>query len=117
MATYIGYYRPNADYVREQGEKARNGSGGVNPAFRQKVIDLRTKLPAGIKLIGSYSPLGGASSARPAVWIAETDDPAELTFINNWYEGFLDFEWVPATAIGTTAKATTVTLDANAARR
>ncbi|MCA9830334.1 MAG: hypothetical protein R3B97_11395 [Dehalococcoidia bacterium] len=116
MAVYIGYYRVNADYQREQGEKARQGNPGVNPAFRQKVIELRDKLPSTIKLLGSYAPLG-ASPTRPSVWIAETDDPAELVFITNWYQGWLEFEWVPATALGTTSRDTTTAMERNASRR
>ena len=96
---------------------ARRGNAGVNPAFRQKVIELRDSLPSTIKLIGSYAPLGGASPTRPSVWIAETNDPAELAFINNWYQGWLEFEWVPATVLGTTSRDTTAAMDRNAARR
>jgi hypothetical protein len=117
MATYIGYYRPNESFARENDERARAGDAGPSPVMRQKVIELRDKLPASLKLIGSYTPLGGGSDTRPGVWIVETDDAAELQFVNNWYSGFLEFEWSPAVPVGTTSQATTAALDATQARR
>jgi hypothetical protein len=117
MATYIGYYRINEDFQRENGANSRQaGELVTNQAFRQKVIDLRDKLPASIKLVGSY---GTASTAErhPNIWIAETDDPAELQFVNNWYAGFLEFDWIPATVLGATASDTAAAMDANQARR
>ena len=67
--------------------------------------------------MGSYAPLGAITKTYPGVWIVETDDPDELGFVSNWYRGFLDFEWVPVTAVGATVQDTTATLDAGQARR
>ena len=113
MATYIGYYRINEGMRRENDEKSRaSGEPYVSPAMREKVVGIRDALPSSIKLIGSYAPIGAMTQTYPAVWIVETDDPAELVFVNNWYRGFIDFEWVPATALGNTSAATTAAMDA-----
>ena len=117
-ATCIGYYRRNEGFDREEAGRARQpGDFAPNPTFLQKVIDIRDKLPASLKLIGSYVPIGGGSETRPAVWIVETDDPAELAFVNNWCAGFLDFQWSPATSVGATMQEVTDALDEAQARR
>ncbi|MEZ4495061.1 MAG: hypothetical protein R3C29_17325 [Dehalococcoidia bacterium] len=51
------------------------------------------------------------------MWLAETDDPSHLQFVSNWYQGFLDFEWVPATAVGLTSSEAKATVDQNVANR
>ena len=109
MAVYMGYYHPNEEFARENGARSREaGSPSVNDTMRQKVIDLRDNLPASLNFIGSFAPFGGAAVPhRPGVWICETDDLEDLQFVTNWYMGFLEFEWVPARAVGTTAAATT----------
>jgi hypothetical protein len=92
MAVYLGYYRPVPDFV-------------ANDAFRRKVVELPEKLPAGCLLIGSYVPTGGAAAvtpSRPAVMLVETDHPADLDFISQYYAGALQFDWVPVTPVGTT---------------
>ena len=61
--------------------------------------------------------MGGGTEVRPGVWIAETDDPANLQFITNWYQGFLDFDWSPAVTVGTTSQATTAAMEATQANR
>jgi hypothetical protein len=116
VAYYIGYYHPNPDFWRESGERARNGDG-PSAAMGEKVVNLRDNLPKGLKLLGSFAPIGGATAGRPAVWLAETDDTSHLQFVSNWYQGFLDFEWVPATAVGLTAQQAKATIDQNTANR
>ncbi len=37
-------------------------------------------------------PLG---IAHPSVMIVETSDTTDLGFISGYYNGFLDFQWVP----------------------
>ena len=114
MATYIGYFQPNADFQRENGANAREaGSVQQNKLFRDKVVNLRDQLPSSLKLVGSYGPLGGGAPGRPSVWICETDNPDDLAFVSRWYTGFLDFEWVPAQAIGATSADTAKTMDRN----
>ena len=118
MATYIGYYRINEGFERESAEQAREaGEAVLSPTMRRKVIDIRDKLPASIRIMGSYAPLGAMTKTYPGVWIVGTDDPDELGFVSNWYRGFLDFERVPVTAVGATVQDTTATLEANQARR
>ena len=118
MATYIGYYRAHPDYWRETGARAREAGHAVpNDAFREKVAGLRDKLPASIKLIGSYAPIqSNPNPNHPSVWICECDDPSELTFVNNYYQGFLVFEWVPVTALGNVSSQTDAVMRTKQAR-
>jgi hypothetical protein len=121
MATYIGYYRAHPDYARENGQRARDAGRAVpDDTFREKVATLRDKLPPSIKLLGSYAPIQSGTPdpdpRHPAVWICECDDPAELTFVNNYYAGYLQFEWVPVTALGNVASQTDAAMRANQAR-
>ena len=108
MATYIGYYRRHPDFWREDGERAREAGRAVpDEKYREKVAGLRDKLPPTIKLIGSYASIStDRDRSHPSVWICECDDPAELAFVNNYYLGYLVFEWVPVIAVGTSSKET-----------
>jgi hypothetical protein len=118
MATYIGYYRLHPDYWSENGARAREAGHAIpDEVFRAKVSSLRDKLPASIKLIGSYAPIASSPNPeRPAVWICECDDPAELTFVNNYYAGYLMFDWAPVTVLGNVASETDAVMRANQAR-
>lgn len=116
MAYYIGYYHINPDLRRDVGERARNGHE-PDRTMAEKVIALRDNLPTGLKLHGSFNPIGGATERRPAVWLAETDDHSHLQFVSNWYQGIFEFEWVPANAVGVTAQETKATVDRNIANR
>lgn len=115
MATYIGYYHTHPDFARQQGEKARGGESAADPAFQQKVIELRDNLPGSLKLIGSFGSMSSqtpeANRERPNLWICETDDTADLQFISNYYAGYLVFEWVPGFVIGATASETRAALE------
>lgn len=117
MSTYIGYYWSDEDFRRENAAKAReSGTFYQNPTMRDKVVGLRDNLPEGLTLIGSYGPLAGGSREHPSVWICETDDPQKLDFVSRWYSGFLEFDWRPARAIGTTSATTADTMDARTGR-
>ena len=68
MATYIGYYRIDEDSARARGANAREaGEPVLNPTMRRKVIDIRDKLPASIKLIGSCIHIGALTRTYPRV--------------------------------------------------
>ena len=115
MAIYIGFFRANDDYVQEHLPRIRETGELLAPELRQKVLDQFDKLPASVKAIGVYRPVATAwtqASTHPGVWIAETDDPAELDFINNLWAGFIDFEWVPAVGLGSTAQDAEAAVDA-----
>src|SRR5215218_3090808 len=99
MATYIGFYTPNPDWVREVSDKQRRGElqpGQPAEPLATKVREFPQKLPAGCKLIGSYGPVGQSPDvpeARrlPGILIVETDDPAHLAAIAQHYAGYLGF--------------------------
>ena len=114
MAMYIGFYDINPDFQRQTGERARGGDNTPDAAFQRKVVELRDKLPASLKLLGSY---GTQSTDRPNIWLCETDNQADLQFVTNYYTGYLVFDWVPANVVGTTASETRATMDAAAANR
>ncbi len=114
MALYIGFYTVDPNYERETGGRARSGDGSADAAFQQRVVDLRAKLPASLRLLGSY---GTRSAHQPNIWLCETDNPADLSFVSNYYTGYLVFDWVPAFAIGATVAETRATMDETAANR
>ena len=101
MSTYLGYFKPTESYRVQREAAARNGESSWEPKFVQLVVDLPMKLPAGCQMVGTFSPLGGARTDPPAVAIVETDNAADLSFISNHYTGYLEFQWVPCTALGT----------------
>lgn len=100
VATYIGYYRPNQRFVEESNARAREGAVAMDPKFLQLVADLPIKLPSTAHIIGSFSPIGGATPGSPAVFIVEAADPSGLQFISNYYQGYLEFDWHPGVSIG-----------------
>ena len=48
-------------------------------------------------ILGSY---GSMSTERPNVMIVEAADPAGLQALNQYYNGYLQFDWTPATVVG-----------------
>ena len=105
MAVYLGYYRAVLGFVQETQDRQRRGGGGPDPAFLDLVRELPERLPAGCRILGSYTPLGGGGGAvfepgPPSVMIVESDDPAHLGVISQHYTGYLTFLWVPATVVG-----------------
>lgn len=106
MAVYLGYYRAVPRFAEEAQARAREGAG-PDPSFRRMVTELLDKLPASCHLLGSYTPLGGAGAVLsdpgpPSVMIVETDNPADLGFISQYYAGYLMFQWLPAVRVGAT---------------
>lgn len=111
MTTYIGFYYPNPDYVREIGQQARTGElppqagQGFSPQMAQKVRELPSVLPQGCKLIGSYARTGYQSAGvpeehqLPGIIIVETDNPADLAAFNTHYLGYLSCAWYPYTPV------------------
>lgn len=105
MALYLGYYRAVPHFLQETQERARGQSPAPDPKFQRLVIDLLEKLPAGCKIIGSYVPMAGAVLADhgpPSIMLVETDNLADLSFISQYYTGYLLFHWVPGTRVGVT---------------
>lgn len=105
MAVYLGYYRAVPGFVQETQDQVRRGTGGPDPAFLQLVRALPERLPAGCRILGSYTPLGGGGGVvfepgPPSVMIVETDQPQHLATISQHYHGYLAFLWVPATVVG-----------------
>ena len=105
MAVYLGYYRAVPGFVQQTQEQRRAGAGGPAGAFLDLVRELPERLPAGCRILGSYTPLGGGGGAvfepgPPSVMIVETDDPQHLAAISQHYGGYLAFLWVPATVVG-----------------
>ncbi|MBK7723714.1 MAG: hypothetical protein IPI33_00215 [Dehalococcoidia bacterium] len=100
MSIYLGYYRPTATYREANETRARQGDTTLDPKFAQIVVDLPLKLPAGCSILGSFAPAGGSPDNPPNVMIIETSDTAHLGFISNYYAGYLQFQWFPATSVG-----------------
>lgn len=103
MATYIGYYRPTAGFIEEGAKRARSGDRSMDPKFTQMVVELPGKLPDGINIIGSYAPIAGGGvlgSQPPSVMIVDAAETSELTFVSQYYAGYLEFHWMPATVVG-----------------
>lgn len=101
MSTFIGYYRTNDAFAQEIQQRQREGQP-IDARFIQMVVDLPGKLPASCKIIGSYSPAAGPvlGPQPPSIQIVETNDPRDLQFISQYYGGYLQFHWVPATVVG-----------------
>mgnify|MGYP006919314256 FL=1 len=97
MTSYVGFYDINQDWAASNAQQARAGEGGMDPRFAQLVTDLPNQLPEGCSVVSSY---GTSSANRPNVMIVETDNQSDLTFITNYYGGYLTFDWVPATNVG-----------------
>jgi hypothetical protein len=106
MAIYLGYYRATPQFIEEnQARLRREGGNAGPPACRRMVQELPDKLPAGCRIVGSYAPVGGGGAVLgpvglPSVQIVETSDPTHLDFISQYYNGYLIFQWTPATSVG-----------------
>lgn len=105
MATYIGYYRPTQSFMESNFTRARAEGFSPDPKMQQLVRDLPERLPSSCRILAAYSPMAApvfADTAPPGVLVVETDSTTDLTFITQHYAGYLMFQWVPATVIGTT---------------
>ncbi len=102
MSIYLGFYRTTDGFRTESEVRARGGDTSIDPRFLQLVVDLPLRLPAGCSIVGSYGSLGASPQGLPNVMIVETDTLDHLTFITNYYTGFLNFQWTPASSVGST---------------
>jgi len=110
MTLYVGFYTPNPDWTREVAAKFRQGElqpGQPVEPIATKVRELPQKLPQGCKLLASYGPVGQSPDvveARrlPGIQLIETDDPAHLTFISQYYAGYLSFFFHPYNPVART---------------
>jgi hypothetical protein len=102
MATYIGYYRVTEGFAEENGKRARSGDKAIDQKFGQMIIELPGKLPNGINIIGSYAPMAGPvlGNQPPSVMIVDAAETSDLTFISQYYSGYLQFQWMPASVVG-----------------
>ena len=119
MAIYLGFYSPVPEFARAQQERARAGDRTIDPQFAYLIIELPRLLPPGCRLLGSYAPegwlsQGGPEGALPGVLVVDTDTPADLTFLSQYYLGFLTIRWTPATTPGTTRPEREAALEAAA---
>jgi hypothetical protein len=106
VSAYIGYYRPAQSFLEANQAKARDqGAFAVEPKMQQKVRELPEKLPSGCKILGAFAPIQSGAvigdNALPGVLVIDTENSADLTFINQHYAGYLIFQWTPANVVGT----------------
>jgi hypothetical protein len=106
MAVYLGYYRVARSYQDQMQERAREQRPGLDEKFRELILGLPEKVPAGCRIDGSYPPMGAGAVLRdpgpPSVMIVETESTSDLAFISRYYTGYLAFEWTPANHVGGT---------------
>ncbi len=118
MALYLGYYRPVPAYLQEVWTRARSGDRTPDAAFGRLVTALPQQLPAGCRLLGSYAAIGGeglGTPSPPSVMLVESDSTEALAFISQYYTGYLQFQWVPARAVGASSTEREAFLEVNMA--
>jgi len=89
--TYVGFYRPALGAAEAINESWRSTGAGISE-FQQKIFGFPSSLPATCKLIGSWGVQGGET---PSVMIVEVESFADLQHINQYYNGWLRFDWHP----------------------
>jgi hypothetical protein len=105
MPVFIGYYRPVPSFLEETQARSRAEGFSPDPKMQRLVRELPEKLPAGCRILAAFSPMAAAVLAEPqppGVLVVETDATRDLTFISQYYNGYLMFQWTPATNVGTT---------------
>jgi hypothetical protein len=106
VAVYMGYYRPAPGYIEANQARARAEGPSPDPKLQRLVAELPEQLPKSAKIIAAFSPVQSGAvlsdTGAPGVIIIQTDNSADLQFINQHYAGYLMFQWVPANVIGTT---------------
>ena len=103
MSVYLGFYRPDPEYMREWGARARAGEQPGDPRLTRLVIELPDKLPAGCRIIGAYNTMAGnvlSDPGPPGVLIVDTSNGDDLLLISQHYSGYLQFQWHPARSVG-----------------
>ena len=105
MSIYVGFYRPDPEFLRELGARARAGEQPTDPKLLRLVTELPEKLPASCTIIGAYNTLAGnvlSDPGPPGVLIVDTSNGDDLLFISQYYVGYLQFQWHPARSVGAT---------------
>jgi len=97
--TYVGFFGVT-DSAAPVLEAAARETGSWPQEFIDKVNGFPGSFPDGLRLVGSWGVAGGE---RPGVTVVEADDFAALSHVNNYYNGWLQFEW-HATATGGVAR-------------
>ena len=98
--TFVGYYRPADGFpTSDEIEGQRSGVAGASgsTAFLEKVRGFPASLPDTCKLIGSWGVSGGEV---PNVMVIEAESFADLTHIDQYYNGWLRFDWHPTVTGG-----------------
>jgi hypothetical protein len=90
--TYIGFYQPHP--TSPAADVWRN-TGKFPPEFAKKVNEFPTSLPPTCKLIGSWVVSGGAARS---VLVIEAESFADIQHVNQYYNGWLEFDWHPTTS-------------------
>lgn len=101
MSTYIGYFQVTDTFRAAAEARALAGDNTPDPKFIQMVVDLPLKLPSGCHMLGTYSPLGGATASQPSICLVEAAEFTQLQFISAYYAGWLEFHWAPTIPLGT----------------
>jgi hypothetical protein len=105
MSVYVGFYRPDPEFMRETAARARAGDQATDPKLARLVVELPEKLPAGCKIVGAYNTFAGSALSDPGppgVVIVDTGNGDDLLFISQYYTGYLQFLWHPARSVGAT---------------
>lgn len=89
--TYIGFYQAAPDSPVNASWRS---TGKFPPEFAKKVNEFPTKLPSTCRLIGSWAVGGG-----PSVLVVEAESFADLQHINQYYAGWLAFDWRPTASV------------------
>jgi len=84
--TYVGFFWPTNAALETI------GTGTAPREFLDKVNGFLDTFPDGLSHVGTYAVQGGE---RPNVIIVESEDYSGLQHINNYYNGWLRFEWHP----------------------
>ena len=105
MSVFLGFYRPDPEYLREAGVRRRAGDSDPDPRLTRLVVELTDKLPASCTVLGAYNTMAGnvlSEPGPPGVIVVETNNGEDLFFISQYYAGYLQFVWHPARSLGTT---------------
>lgn len=86
--TYVGFWTPAPDYP---GWASLRETGSAPAEVTEKRNKFPSSLPPTCKIIGSWALFGPG----PHVIVVETESVADLMFIQNYYAGWLVFDWRP----------------------
>ena len=90
--TYVGFYSSTSSDVVGPALRA----DGVPPReFLGKVNGFPASLPSTCNMIGSWPITGGEVVG---VMVVEVESYADLHHINNYYAGWLNYDWHPTTS-------------------